>query len=282
MSAPHPQPGYEQFKEMYTDRDDVITGVHRVIDKVLPTHTRNGETVIEFTAITDGDPILAAINEAPRPALTMFLAVTGLSTNRLETELNFTSLYDIADRGDDLPHKDPRAQKIAPYIADRLTMDLMEETVVQQTTYRWTIDHRRHYRKDFEEQVRTHLINNGVPLLPDTEVRGAPDIAVPKNNDEMDVVGEIRSSNKQDLGTRVREFHSEVRDLAKQHPDAEIVIVLEFPEEITEERYERIKNGFWDAVGEHLTAIYTHTELHELTVDCQRWASQLQQPIQSY
>lgn len=282
MQDQQPRPGEDTFSELYEDREQLIRGVERIIEKVLPTHSREGHTTVEFSEITDGDPILAAINEAPRPAITMFLAVTGLSTSDVETELDFTSTYDIADRGRDLPHKDPRAKKLAPYFAERLTVDLNAETVIQQTTYRWTLDHRRHYRKSFEADVQTFLESHGIPLLPDTEVAGSPDIAVPHNNDDMAIVGEIRSSNKQDLGTRIREFHSEVRDLASMHPDAKIVIVLDFAEDISEDRYQDIKNGFWDAVGDDLTAIYTQDELDELVVDCQRWAPQLQRPIQSY
>jgi len=281
-SDPYPRPGEGLFQEMYEDREVLLTSVNRIIEKVLPTYTRDGRTVVEFTSITDGDPILAAINEAPRPAITMFLAVTGLSTSQVESELEFHSTYDIADRGSELPHKDYRAKRLAPYLATRLTDDLLAETVRQQTVYRWTVDHRRHYRKDFEGEVQKYLERRGIPLLPDTEVKGAPDIAVPKNNDEMAIVGEIRSSNKQDLGTRVREFHSEVRDLASMHPDAKIVIVMEFPEEISDERYQEIVDGFWAEVGDDLTAIYTADELSELAVDCQRWAPQLQPPIQSY
>jgi hypothetical protein len=268
---------------MYTERDELIRDVERIIEKVLPTHTRDGQTIVEFQEFNeDGDTVLAAINEAPRPAITMFLAVTGLSTGDVENTLGFSSTYDIADRGTGLSHKDDRAQKLAPYLTERLTVNLNAESVIQETTLRWTVDHRRHYRKDFEAEVQTFMKNNGIPLLPDTEVQGSPDIAVPENNDEMAIVGEIRSSNKQDLGTRVREFQSEVRDLASLHPDAKIVIVMEFPEEIPEERYNSIKTDFQENVGEHLTAIYTENELAELVVDCQSWSPQLQKPIQAY
>lgn len=276
------RPGEDAFRDMYEDREPLIEGVERIIEKVLPTQTRDGLTIVKFTSIDDGDPILAAINEAPRPAITMFLAVTGLSTADVETALDFSSTYDIADRGSSLPHKDPRAKKLASYLVDRLEMDLTAETVIQQTTYRWTLDHRRHYRKDFEETVQKHLENNGIPLLPDTEVKGSPDIAVPNNSDDMAIVGEIRSSNKQDWGARVLEFQSEVRSLALEHPEAKIVIVMDFAEEIDESRYEGMKQDLWDAVGENLDGLYSQDELDELVVDCQRWASQLQQPIQAY
>ncbi len=282
MQCSQPRPGEDEFPDLYEDRELLLRDVKRIIEKVLPTVTENGRTTVKFSEIEDGDTVLAAINEAPRPAITMFLAITGLSTSAVERDLDFTSTYDIADRGSELPHKDHRAKKLAPYLVERLTVDLLDESVIQQTIYRWTLDHRRHYRKDFEDEVQTYIEKRGIPLLPDTEVDGSPDIAVPKNNDDMAIVGEIRSSNKQDLGTRVREFHSEVRDLAALHPNAKIVIVIDFAEEIPEERYERIKDEFWEEVGDDLTAIYTQDELSELAVDCQTWAPQLQQPIQSY
>lgn len=282
MLDQQPRPGEDAFESMYADREDLIHDVNRIIEKVLPTYTRDGREVVEFTAITDGDPVLAAINEAPRPALTMFLAVTGVSTSDVESALQFNNTYDIADTGSGLPHKDDRAKKLAPYLAARLTEDLMAETVIQQTTYRWTLDHRRHYRKNFEDEVQAQLRNNGVPLLPDTDVAGSPDIAIPRNNDEMAVVGEIRSSNKQDLGTRIREFQSEVRDLAALHPNAKIVIVLEFAEDIPEARYDRIKEDFWDTVGDNLTGLYTQDEIDELVVNCQHWTPNVQKPIQAY
>jgi len=283
MPDQQPRPGEAAFSEMYADREELIHDVQRIIDKVLPTYTRDEQTIIEFTAFDEsGDTVLAAINEAARPAITMFLAVTGLSTNDVETTLDFSSTFDIADRGSGIPHKDDRAQRLAPYLTDRLTTDLHAETVIQQTTLRWTVDHRRHYRKDFEKEVQTHLQDKGIPLLPDTEVAGAPDIAVPENNDKMAVVGEIRSSNKQDLGTRVREFKSEIRHLAELHPDAKIVIVIEFAEEIPTERYESMKQDFEDSVGEQLSGIYSGTDIAKLAVDCQRWSPQLQKPIQSY
>lgn len=282
MQAQQPRPGVENFSEMYAERELLIDDVQNIIDRVLPTYSRDGYTTVEFSTIEDGDLILAAINEAPRPAITMFLAVTGISTTDLQEKFGFSNTYDIADRGDELPHKDFRAQKIAPYLAELLTEDLLADSVIEQTAYRWTVDHRRHHRKDFEAEVQSHLEQNGIPLLPDTQVEGAPDIAVPNNNDTMDVVGEIRSSNKQDWGTRLREFQSEVRDLASAHPNAEIVIVMEFAEEITDERHAEMNAELWEAVGDDLTALYTKDDLDELVVDCQRWASQLQQPIQAY
>lgn len=278
----YPQHGACDFESLYQQRAEVITNTNRIIDKVLPTRVVDGYQIIKFSEIKTGDPILAAFNEAPRAAITMFLAVTGVSTNDVETTLGFNDTYSIADNWTQLPHKNPRAQKLAPYLAEKLSEDLLTETVIQQTVYRWTLDHRRHHRKDFENEVQTFLKESGIPLLPDSKVDGSPDIAVPHNNDAMAVVGEIRSSNKQDWGTRISEFYSEIRDLASLHPDAEIVVVMEFPEEITTERYTEMKKGFGKNVGEQLTRLYTSEELSELVVDCQQWASQLQQPIQAY
>lgn len=278
----YPRHGESDFAELYEEREALLASVERIIEKVLPTRTVDGHEIVEFTEMKSGDPVLAAFNEAPRPAIAMFLAVTGVSTSDVETKLGFNDTYSIADNWTQLPHKNPRAKKLAPYLAEKLSEDLLAETVIQQTMYRWTLDHRRHHRKDFETRVQSFLTKNGIPLLPDTQVDGSPDIAVPHNNDDMAVVGEIRSSNKQDWGTRISEFYSEIRDLASLHPEAEIVVVMQFPEEITDERFERIKKGFDENVGEQLTRLYTAGELSRLVVDCQTWASQLQQPIQAY
>jgi len=257
----YPQYGEHDFESLYEERVELIADVERIIEKVLPTRTVDGYDIVEFTSITSGDPVLAAFNESPRPAITLFLAVTGVSTGDVETQLGFNDTYSIADNWTQLPHKNPRAQKLAPYLAEKLTEDLLVETVIQQTVYRWTLDHRRHHRKDFEKHVQSFLEKKGIPLLPDTQVEGSPDIAVPHNNDEMAIVGEIRTSNKQDWGTRISEFYSEIRDLALLHPDAEIVVVMQFPEEITSERFERIKQGFDENVGDQLTRLYTADEL---------------------
>jgi predicted nucleotidyltransferase len=283
MLSMQPCPGKSTFSDMYAERKDLLSAINRVIDHALPTRTEDGRVIVEFSNLErDGDRVLGAINESPRPAIAMFLAVTGYSTNDVETKLNFYNTYDIADTGSGLAHKDHRAKRLSRLLASKLNQDLLKETVVAQTTFRWTLDHRRHYRSDFEADVQDHLKNGGVPLLPDHEVEGSPDIAIPRNNDDFAVIGEIRSSNKQDWGARIAEFQSEVRDHAATHPGAKIVIVVEFAESVSPERYARMKTRLREQVGGQLDRLYTHEELDSLLMDCQLWTPQIQQPLHIY
>lgn len=280
----YPQPGGEDFEDLYTDREELTRQVEEVVEKALPTTQRGTVEMVLFESdVNQEDVILSALNESPRAAITMFLAVTGLSTNDVETALGFSNLYAIADTGDELPHKDFRSQRFAPYILDYLTVDMLRETVVQQTVHRWTLDHRRHYRKEFENEVLTKLEQSGVPLLPDSQVVGQPDIAVPKNNDEMAIVGEIRTTNKQDVGNRIGEFKSEIHDLTEElHVNAKCVIVLKVEEEITPSREKELIQDLQNSVGHLVSGIYTDDELVDLVIDCQTWAPQTQPPLQQF
>lgn len=270
-----------QFEKFYETRDEVINAVETVIYDSLPVHSINGTDIIEFSSV-NVDDILTALNTDARPAIAMFLAVTGRSTADVESSTGISTTYNIADTGSELPHRDHRAKPFATHIEEFLIADLPVETVLMQTRYRWELDHRRHYRKGYEKRVLDTLRDAGIPLLPDSQVAGSPDIAVPNNDDSMAIVGEIRSSNKQDWGTRIREFKSEVRDHATEHPNARIVIVLEFPEAVSDSRRREIIGTLGESVGESLDGIYTSEDLDRLVQDLREWAPNVQETLADF
>lgn len=278
----YPRPGVNTFEELYEDRENLLVKVNQVIDNALPTVTKGGLEIVEFKEINTVDTILGAFNEAPRPAITMFLAITGMSTSDVENKMSFSNTYGIADTGSELPHKDYRARPLAKLLLNHLTTNLLRETVLQQTTHRWTLDHRRHYRKEFEDEVLSELEQNGIPLLPDSQVNGSPDIAVPKNNDEMAIVGEIRKSNKQDIGARIDEFKSEIRHHSSEHPNAKLIVVLQLAEKVSERREKELLFELEDSIGHLLDGLYTDDDFHALVTDCQKWTPQTQPPLQQF
>lgn len=278
----YPRPGQNEFAALYDDRNELLHAVKQVIDNTLPTERVGEREIVLFSEIDSADSILAAINESPRPALTMFLAVTGLSKGDVHKQLGFRGVYGIADTGDYLPHKDDRAQELAPLLVKHLSVDLVKETVLQQTAHRWTLDHRRHYRKTFEQEVKNTLLEAGIPLLPNRAVEENPDIAVPDTNSSVCIVGEIRRTNKQDRGNRIREFESEMRSHAETHPTAETVIVFEIAEELPQHKLNRNVANIKQELEDTVSGVYTRNELNNLVSDCRRWTSQIQPRIQQF
>lgn len=282
MSAEYPRPGEEKFKEMYEDRAHIISELNTLIDERFPTSVEGRTEYIEFSEKVDKDTILSAMNRNPKLTIRMCLAVSGLSISQLENRLDISNVYGIGEQSTGLNHTDDRAQQIAPLLADQLSTDLATEVVKNQTVYTWTVNHRRHYRKKFEDIIQEKIKEHNIPLVSDSKVDGSPDIAIPNPDDSMAIVGEIRTTNKQDIGARIREFESEIRNLNTLHPNAKVIVVLKTEEEITKTRKDRIESNLFESIGDELTQFYWDENIDKLLTDCQQWTPQTQETLDTY
>ncbi|WP_302083758.1 hypothetical protein [Salinibaculum rarum] len=275
-----PSPGRSQFPALYKDRDTTLAAVNHIITTFFPTIKQEAHTVVAFSELDDdGVTVLNALRREPRATLDMLLAVSGLSKEDITHDLNIASIYTIEDTSS--IHTDDRATAFAPYITDRLTTDLTKQTVLSETAAKFIRDQRRHYRGKFEEETLDFLADAGLPLRPDTEVAGQPDIAIPGDGN-MAIVGEIKTGNKQDWGTRVRELRSQFEQHSKTHPEAKLILVCEFDEPVGDDRITDIKDEFKHRLGDLLDGFYTTDDFDRLRDECTMWAPQHQETISTY
>jgi hypothetical protein len=228
-STTRPTSAVDYSEPFEKKRTQLIGDVVRVLDRHFPIEAEGEEPIVKFDRIgsDQDDRLYAAFNDFPEATLQLLAGVCGVPLVTVQREVGVGGFYDIADL-DGLIHTNPRVRKTADYYCGQLPGSLPLSAVLQTVQYRWTVEYRRVYRQEFEQDLLSLLERQGIPVVSGSGFAGKPDVAIPDIGGDLAVVGEVRKMGRNEIHHRFDEFESEIESLNKKHPDASIVVVFDF------------------------------------------------------
>lgn len=265
-----PVSAIEYSDQVEKRRVELIENVVSAIDRHFPVDMTFREPVVTFSEISTDRPdcVYSSFNDFPEATLQLLAGVTGVPIKTVQREADVSGIYNISNI-DGLVHTHKDVRAASDYYVDYLPDSLPLSAVLQSVQYRWTVEYRRVFRQDFEQDVLNILERNGIPVVQGDSFDGRPDVCVPNIDGDPVVVGEVRKMARNKLYTRFSEFESEISSLSTKHPDASIVIVFDCFGDVDYEVYEPYVEKLYRKTPESVNfeGVYHFDEIDELVAD---------------
>lgn len=262
----YPQTSPEELPDLYKDLENKRSDVEGALLENFNTRETDEGIRIIFADATVED-YLQAMSDVNHALVPFFTKISGYSDREFQRKYgvqNFGSRF--SSRKTAFTDSD-EARVFAEMLEDEMPAEMWLETALYAFFKMYENDQRRFVRMRYEETVREHLRENGIPNRKGVDLPGQPDLAVPES-DPYEVTGEVRVFHEMDSKKRYKEFRDEAREAAENFPDARFIIVCNPGEYIVRSDREEVRE---DIRGPEMDGVYFHDELNQMVSDLKGW-----------
>lgn len=265
----YPQPNKEELPKLYEDLDKLLEDAEDTLrNNFTITTDGNGTETIQFGDANLSD-FLDAMWEAPHVMVELFQDITGLSDREFHRLYGISNIGGLKGRKTDFRQED-KAIAFAEEVADLVPDEMYLESPLFAYQIVWQADHRRHYRSDFEDDVRGDLTKAGFPNKKDETLIGQPDFVIP-TKPPFEVIGEVRVIATRDYDKRFKEFGSEARKVKREFPNAKFVVVARLSAHDIEERRDELRDRIHDLSEATIHMVVFPDEMDKLIDQLHKW-----------
>lgn len=264
----YPQPNQEELPDLYDTLDKLASEAESALYEHFDVQTRDGVEVVVF-ANADIDQILDALWHDSEVLVNLFQKTTGLPDREFERLYGESNIGGLAGRKRDFRDEE-QAVKFATAIDEHIPDEIALHTLIYTYIKMWEGDQRRHFRADFEEDVREVIEDAGYDVFKGNSLPEEPDFVVP-TSEPYQVLGEVRVVQPRDYKKRFKEFGSEARAAADNFPEAKFVAVPHLPPHDLETRREELREKVHKWSNAEIHRVYFQDELDDLLDQFEDW-----------
>lgn len=264
----YPTPNDEELPQLYDDLDERLETAEAVLRDHFPIETTGRHEEVVLSGVSE-TTYLDAMWDEPAVMVELFQNVTGLSDREFERLSGHANIGGLKERKTDFTDEE-KAEAFASAVREQLPESMYLETLLFTYQTVWQADHRRHYRRQYEETVREMLRDAGFGVIKDESLPGKPDFVVPAEP-PFTAVGEVRVVVPRDYDKRFKEFGSEARKASESFPEAKFVAVANIPAYELDERRAELRAMVHDLAEAEIDAVVFQDEIDELVAKFERW-----------